>query len=84
MTAEIIGAVIGAVVAVVVCVINNVYQNDKTRALLEYRLIELEKKQDKHNQLIERMYELEGKEDLLEEKVKVANHRIDDLESHAV
>ncbi len=79
---EVLGAVIGAVVAVLVCIINNHYQNDKTRALLEYRLKQLEKKQDKHNQLIERMYELEGKEDLLEEKMKVASHRIDDLESH--
>ena len=33
----------------------------------------LEKKQDKHNELIERMA-------LAEEKIKVANHRIEDLE----
>ena len=41
--------------------------------LTNYRLSELEKKVDKHNSAIERTY-------ILEEKMKVANHRIDDLE----
>ena len=49
-------------------------QHSKTVALIEYRLNQLEKKQDKHNQLIERMT-------LAEEKIKVANHRIEDLEN---
>ena len=35
---------------------------------------------EKHNQLIERTYALESRADLLEEKMKVANHRIEDLE----
>lgn len=48
--------------------------------LTNYRIGELEKKVDKHNNLIERMYNLEGKVDILEEKQDVANHRIDDLE----
>ena len=54
--------------------------NRKSTALIAYRLEQLEKKQDKHNQLIERTYALEEKTGLLEERVKVANHRIDDLE----
>ena len=54
--------------------------NRKSAALIEYRLQELEKKQDKHNKVIERTYALEDKTNLLEEKMKVANHRIDDLE----
>jgi hypothetical protein len=41
--------------------------------LTAYRLEQLEKKVDKHNSVIERTY-------ILEEKMKVANHRIDDLE----
>ena len=57
---------------------------DKIVALLDFRLKELEKKQDKHNNLIDRMYDLENKhigcKSVLEEKVKVINHRIDDLE----
>lgn len=41
---------------------------------------ELENKQDKHNQVVERVYELEKVAEVLEEKQKTANHRIDDLE----
>ena len=56
-----------------------------------YRIEQLEKKVEKHNEVIERTYKLEQKEALLEtrleeheklyaEKLKVANHRIEDLE----
>lgn len=45
-----------------------------------YRIEQLEKKQDKHNTLIDRMYSVEDKVALIEERQKVANHRIDDLE----
>lgn len=41
--------------------------------LTNHRLEQLEKKVDKHNSVIERTY-------ILEEKMKVANHRIEDLE----
>lgn len=54
--------------------------NQKNSALVIYRLGELEKKVNLHNSVIERTYKLEKKQDLLEEKIKVANHRIDDLE----
>ena len=56
------------------------FANRKSTALIAYRLEQLEKKVDKHNQVIERTYALEEKTGLLEERVKVANHRIDDLE----
>lgn len=48
--------------------------------LTNYRIEQLEKKVDKHNSLIDRMYGVETRTDVLEEKIKVANHRIDDLE----
>lgn len=48
--------------------------------LTTYRLAQLEKKVDKHNQVVERTYKLEERASLLEEDAKVANHRIDDLE----
>lgn len=41
--------------------------------LIKYRIELLEKKVEKHNSIIERTY-------ILEEKMRVANHRIDDLE----
>lgn len=54
----------------------------KSSELIAYRLEELEKKVNKHNQVIERTYALEEKEAVLEEKVKVANNRITDLEGY--
>lgn len=53
----IIGAVISGIVALVVAG----KQHDKTIALIEYRLKELEKKQDAHNDLITRMTAVETK-----------------------
>ena len=77
---ETVTALISGVVTLIVCMINNHYQQDKTRTLVEYRLSQLEKKVDKHNNLIERTYKLEEEMTLYEEKIKVANHRINDLE----
>lgn len=48
--------------------------------LTQYRLEQLEKKVETHNQVIDRVYKLEERTELQEEKIKVANHRIDDLE----
>ena len=48
--------------------------------LIVYRIDQLDKKVEKHNNLIERTYKLEERTELQEERIKVANHRIDDLE----
>lgn len=64
------GSALGAVLGIVV--------NTK---LISYRLSQLESKVNKHNNLIERTYSLESHVGLLEERIKVANHRIDDLEN---
>ena len=57
--------------------------NRKSAAVVEYRLEQLEKKVQAHNNLVERMYEAEDRLNLTDEKLKVANHRIDDLEAKA-
>ncbi len=49
--------------------------------LTQYRLEQLERKVEVHNGVIDRVYKLEERTELQEEKIKVANHRIDDLES---
>ena len=54
--------------------------NRKTAALMEYRLKQLEDKVQAHNNLVERMYGAEEQLTVIGEKIKVANHRIDDLE----
>ena len=69
----IVSACISASVTLLVCMISNHSQQEKTRALMEYKLEELTKKVEKHNSVVERTF-------ILEEKMKVANHRIEDLE----
>ena len=56
------------------------FANRKSSALIAYRLELLEKKVDKHNSVEERTFKLEEQAAVLEEKIKVANHRIKDLE----
>lgn len=51
--------------------------------LSNYRIEQLEKKVQAHNNLVERMYAVEGHQETQDEKIKVANHRIDDLEHAA-
>ncbi len=48
--------------------------------LTNYRIEQLEAKVEKHNRVVERVYVLEKDRALIEEEIKVANHRIDDLE----
>ena len=48
--------------------------------LTNYRIEQLEKKVDKHNSVVERTYKLEQDFCLIDEKMRVANHRIGDLE----
>ena len=48
--------------------------------LTNYRIEQLEKKVDKHNTVIERTYKLEEAQAVIQEQIKVANHRIGDLE----
>lgn len=55
--------------------------NRKSSALIAYRLELLEKKVGKHNSVVERTFKLEEQTAVIEEKIKVANHRIEDLES---
>lgn len=83
----IIAALISAAAAIIVCAINNrtqqqknEVQQEKTRALMEYKLDELTKRVEKHNSTVERTFKLEMDVSVIEEQIKVANHRISDLE----
>lgn len=76
MTA-ILPSFLSAAVTLIVCLINNHYQrietdkkHSETIALIEYRINELSDRVDKHNQLIERTYELEKRADIADEKIK--------------
>ena len=80
-------ALIAAAATLLVCLINNYYQqkqaekkHDETISLIAYKLERLTKKVDLHNNAVERLYEVEKRLGIDEEKIKVSNHRIDDLE----
>lgn len=55
-------------------------KHDETITLIDYKLEQLTKKVDLHNNAVERLYIVEKKQEVDEEKIRVANHRIDDLE----
>jgi len=71
-----VSEIIVAVLSLVGTLCGSYFANRKSTALIIYRIEQLEKKVEKHNNIIERTY-------LLEEKMKVANHRIEDLERAA-
>ena len=48
--------------------------------LTNYIIEQLEKKVDKHNTVIDRVYSLEKHNAVIDEDIKVVNHRISDLE----
>ena len=49
--------------------------------LTNFRIEQLEKRVEAHNNVVEKVFRLEDNDRLFEEKIKVANHRIDDLEA---
>lgn len=52
----------------------------QSQAVIELKIDALEKKQDAHNSVVTRVFQLESSQKLQEEQIKVANHRIEDLE----
>ena len=73
-------AIIVAALGLVGTLVGSYLANRKSTALIAYRLEQLEQKVSKHNKLVERTYALEEAVALAEERLKVANHRIDELE----
>lgn len=69
-----------AILSLVGTLSGSYFAQKKTTALIAYRLEQLEKKVRLHNNAVERLYEVEKTQEVHEEKIKVANHRIDDLE----
>jgi predicted acylesterase/phospholipase RssA len=63
------GTAIGSIVAVLTA-----------NSLTSYKIEELRKQVEKHNQVVERVYRLEQDEAVIAEKIAVVNHRIADLE----
>lgn len=71
MSDAVIVALITGVLAFAGTAVGAWLSNRKSTTLILYRLDNLEKKQDKHNSLIERMYKVEKKVALLEQKQEI-------------
>lgn len=82
---------IGAVVAMIVALVGLIVQIltagvyigklEGFQKFVNYRFDEQDKRLDAHNNFITRVYDLERKDGIKEEQIKVANHRIEDLEN---
>lgn len=66
-------AIIVAVISLVGTLVGSYWAQQKTTALVAYRIEQLEKEVNKHNNFATRM-------PVVEEQIKVINHRIGDLE----
>ena len=66
-------AIIAALLSGAVTLIGVLIANSKSNAVMEYKIEELTREVRKHNGFAERI-------PVLEQQMKVANHRIDDLE----
>lgn len=67
------GTAVGSIVAVVTA-----------NSLTNYKIEELRKQVEKHNTIIDRVYQLEAEDKVKNEEIKVINHRIEDLEKKEV
>lgn len=76
--------IIVALLSLAGTLVGSFFAQRKSSALIAYRLEELEQKVQAHNNLVERMYKVEERTEIQEEKIKVANHRIEDLEKERV
>lgn len=67
-------AIIVAVLSLIGTLSGVYFSNKKSTALIAYRLEQLEKKVNQHNKVIERTYQLEKNEAVLEERLSSLEH----------
>lgn len=75
-------SIVVAVLSMLGTAIGSFFANRKQTALIAYRIEQLGKKQDIHNGVVDRVYKLEKHMAVNVEDIRVANHRIKDLEEH--
>lgn len=69
-----------ALISAVGAIAGSVFGVWRSTNIITYRLDLLDDKVQKHNNFVERVYALEKQAEVQNEKMKTANHRIDDLE----
>lgn len=87
MPVQVLTAIVSAAATIMVCVITTTCnlaamkkQRQEMSVLVDYKITELTKRVDKHNNIIERTYKLEETAAVQAEQMKEANHRITKLE----
>ena len=71
--------IVVAIISLIGTLTGSYLSQRKSSALIAYRLEQLEKKVDKHNNLVERMYKVEERLSIQEKETKVINHQIKNL-----
>ena len=74
MSDVVVTAIISGLCVAIPSVIATMSSNNKSNALMNYRIDELTKEVEKHNSVVERMA-------VVENSLKSAHHRIDELKS---
>ena len=72
--------IIVAIIGVLVTFAGSYFSNRKTMALIVYRLEQLEKKVNEHNNMITRLYEAETEIKIIEEEVNNLKKREEKLQ----
>ena len=77
-------AIVVAILSLVGTAVGSVVSVLTANRLTNYKIDALQKQVEKHNNLIERTFKLEEHAAVVDEQIKVANHRIEDLENTTV
>lgn len=77
-------AIIVAILSLVGTAIGSVVSVMTANRLTNYKIDALQKQVEKHNQVLERTFHIEQQIAVIDEQIKVANHRILDLENTTV
>lgn len=72
--------IIVAILSLLGTLIGSFASNSRTQALIEYRLKALEAKVDKHNQVIDRTYQLEKNEAVFQEQLADLEEHVNELQ----
>lgn len=70
MSVELVVEVIISIITAVGTLVGVIIANNKSNAIMQYQINELSERVDKHNNLIDRMYKVEEKLAIYEEKIK--------------
>lgn len=78
---QVLGSILVAVITGAFALMGTLVSNSVNHSKTMYRIEQLEKKQDKHNSLIERMYCVENTINILDERQKSILNDIEELKS---